>query len=99
MHKPFPAAMSACIAEAEKFRLHDLKPAAMTDASHTPGALSCAGKLRRRGVPDDRLSDSLTPVSATIPLFRSSRPSRRYRASIGKVAASRCEILLTPNLA
>jgi metallo-beta-lactamase class B len=100
MHKPFPAAnVGRVIADGGEVRLHDLNLTAMTTPGHTPGALSwrwesCDGGVCRTMV----YADSLTPVSRDDYRF-SDHPEylAAYRASIAKVAASRCEILLTPH--
>jgi metallo-beta-lactamase class B len=72
---------------------------AMATPGHTPGALSwrwvsCDGGVCRTIV----YADSLTPVSS--PGYRfSDHPAylAAYRASIAKIAASPCEILLSPH--
>jgi metallo-beta-lactamase class B len=100
MHKPFPAAnVGRTIGDGEEVRLRDLKLTAMATPGHTAGALSwrwesCDGGVCRTMV----YADSLTPVSRDDYRF-SDHPSRLadFRASIAKVAASRCEILLTPH--
>jgi metallo-beta-lactamase class B len=72
---------------------------AMATPGHTPGALSwrwvsCDGGVCRTIV----YADSLTPVSRDDYRF-SEDPAylAAYRASIAKVAASPCEILVTPH--
>jgi len=100
MHKPFPAAhVGRVIADGGEVRLHDLNLTAMTTPGHTPGALSwrwesCDGGVCRTIV----YADSLTPISRDDYRF-SDHPEylAAYRASIAKIAASRCEILLTPH--
>jgi len=100
MHKPFPAAhVGRVIADGGEVRLHDLNLTAMTTPGHTPGATSwrwesCDGGVCRTIV----YADSLSPVSRDDYKF-SDHPEylAAYRASIAKVAASRCEILLTPH--
>jgi metallo-beta-lactamase class B len=100
MHKPFPAAsVGRVIADGGEVRLHDLNLSAMATPGHTPGALSwrwesCDGGVCRTMV----YADSLSPVSRDDYRF-SDHPDylAAYRASIAKVAASRCEILLTPH--
>jgi metallo-beta-lactamase class B len=100
MHRPFPAAsVGRVIADGGEVRLHDLSLIAMTTPGHTPGALSwrwesCDGGVCRTMV----YADSLTPVSRDDYRF-SDHPAylAAYRASIAKIAASRCEILLTPH--
>ena len=100
MHKPFPAARSAgSSSDGGEVRLHDLSLTAMTTPGHTPGALSwrwesCDGGVCRTMV----YADSLSAVSRDDYRF-SDHPDylAAYRASIAKIAASRCEILLTPH--
>ena len=99
MHKPFRAAsVGRVIGDGGEVRLHDVSLIAMTTPGHTPGALSwrwesCDGGVCRTMV----YADSLTPVSRDDYKF-SDHPEylAAYRASIAKIAASRCEILLTP---
>ena len=87
------------IADGSEVRLGNLMLTAMATPGHTPGALSwrwtsCDGGVCRTIV----YADSLSPVSA--PSYRfSDRPAylAAYRASIAKIAASPCEILLTPH--
>ncbi len=100
MHKPFPAAtVGRVIADGGEVRLHDLNVTAMTTPGHTPGALSwrwesCDGGVCRTMV----YADSLSPISRDDYRF-SDHPDylAAYRASIAKIAASPCEILLTPH--
>jgi metallo-beta-lactamase class B len=100
MHKPFPAAnVGRVIADGGEVRLHDLSLIAMTTPGHTPGALSwrwesCDGGVCRTIV----YADSLSPISRDDYRF-SDHPDylAAFRASIAKIAASRCEILLTPH--
>jgi metallo-beta-lactamase class B len=98
--KPFPtAAVGRTIGDGGEVRLGNLMLTAMATPGHTPGALSwrwvsCDGGVCRTIV----YADSLTPVSS--PNYRfSDHPAylAAYRASIAKVAASPCEILLTPH--
>ena len=100
MHKPFPAAsVGRVIADGGEVRLRDLSLTAMTTPGHTPGALELAlGKLRRR-----RSAGRWSMPTACRAVSRddyrfSDHPAylAAYRASIAKIAASRCEILLTP---
>ena len=100
MHKPFRAAnVGRVIADGGEVRLHDLSITAMTTPGHTPGALSwrwesCDGGVCRTMV----YADSLSPISRDDYKF-SDHPAyvAAYRDSLAKVAASRCEILLTPH--
>lgn len=100
MHKPFPAAnVGRVIADGGDVRLGNLRLFAMTTPGHTPGALSwrwesCDGGVCRTMV----YADSLSAVSRDDYRF-SDHPDylAAYRASIAKIAASPCEILLTPH--
>ncbi|WP_310467674.1 subclass B3 metallo-beta-lactamase [Sphingomonas sp.] len=100
MHKPFRAAtVGRTINDGGEVRLGNLLLAAMATLGHTPGALSwrwesCDGGVCRSMV----YADSLTPVSRDDYRF-SDHPAylAAYRAAIAKVAAVRCEILLTPH--
>ena len=96
----FPAVpVGGVIGDGGEVRLGNLMLTAMTTPGHTPGALSwrwvsCDGGVCRTIV----YADSLSPVSS--PNYRfSDHPAylAAYRASIAKVAASTCEILLTPH--
>ena len=100
MHKPFRAAnVGRVIGDGGEIRLHDLNITAMTTPGHTPGALSwrwesCDGGVCRTMV----YADSLSPISRDDYKF-SDHPAylAAYRDSLAKIAASRCEILLTPH--
>ena len=100
MHTPFPAAtVGRVIGDGGEVRLHDLNLTAMTTPGHTPGALSwrwesCDGGVCRTMV----YADSLSPISRDDYRF-SDHPDylAAYRASIAKIADTRCEILLTPH--
>lgn len=100
MHKPFPAAqVGRVIADGGDVRLDNLRLFAMATPGHTPGAMSwrwesCDGGVCRTMV----YADSLSPVSRDDYRF-SDHPDylAAYRASIAKIADSRCEILLTPH--
>jgi metallo-beta-lactamase class B len=87
------------IADGGEVRLGNLMLTAIATPGHTPGALSwrwvsCDGGVCRTIV----YADSLSPVSAPAYKF-SDHPAylAAYRASIAKIAASPCEILLTPH--
>ena len=100
MHKPFPAAsVGRVIGDGGDVRLGNIRLFAMTTPGHTPGATSwrwesCDGGVCRTMV----YADSLSAVSRDDYRF-SDHPDyvAAYRASIAKIAASRCEILLTPH--
>jgi metallo-beta-lactamase class B len=100
MNKPFPAArVDHVILDGEEVRLGDLVLVPVATPGHTPGALSwhwgsCSGGLCRQIV----YADSLTPVSRDNYRF-SDHPEylASYRASIAKVAALDCDILLSPH--
>ena len=100
MHKPFTAAtVGRVVRDGEVVRLGPLALTAMTTPGHTPGALSwrwesCDGGVCRTMV----YADSLSPVSrADYKFSRHPAYLAAYRSAIAKVAASRCEILLTPH--
>jgi len=100
MNKPFPpATVGRVIGDGGEVRLGNLMLTAIATPGHTPGALSwrwvsCDGGVCRTIV----YADSLTPVSRDDYRF-SDHPATvaAFRASIAKVAASPCEILLTPH--
>jgi len=97
---PFPPVpVGRTVTDGQEVRLGNLMLTAMATPGHTSGALSwrwvsCDGGVCRTIV----YADSLTPVSA--PTYRfSDHPAylAAFRVSIGKIAASPCEILLTPH--
>jgi metallo-beta-lactamase class B len=98
--KPIPtAAVGRVIGDGEEVRLGNLMLTAMATPGHTPGALSwrwvsCDGGVCRTIV----YADSLSPVSRDNYRF-SDHPAylAAFRASIAKIAASPCEILVTPH--
>ncbi len=100
MHPPSRAArVDRVIKDGETVRTFDLSLTAVATPGHTPGALSwtwtsCDGGVCRNIV----YADSLTPVSRDDYRF-SGHPAvlAAFRASIAKVAALDCEILLTPH--
>ena len=100
MHKPFPAArVDRVLRDGEEVRLGNLVLTVVATPGHTPGALtwrwgSCDGGVCRQIV----YADSLTPISRDDYRF-SDHPDylAAYRASIAKVAALNCDILLTPH--
>ena len=99
-NKPFPpASVGRVIGDNGEVRLGNLMLTAIATPGHTPGALSwrwvsCDGGVCRTIV----YADSLTPISREGYRF-SDHPAylSAYRASIAKIAASPCEILLTPH--
>jgi metallo-beta-lactamase class B len=100
MDKPFPAARVDRIVEnGDTVRTRDLLLSAAATPGHTPGALtwhwvSCEAGVCRTIV----YADSLTPVSRDDYRF-GAHPDyvAAYRASIARVAALDCDILLTPH--
>ena len=100
MHKPFPAAtVGRVVGEGSDVRLGNLRLFAMTTPGHTPGATSwrwesCDGGVCRTMV----YADSLSAVSRDDYRFSDHAGYlAAFRASIGKIAKGRCEILLTPH--
>ena len=100
LQKPFPAArVGRIVGEGDEVRLGNLMLTAIATPGHTAGALSwrwvgCDGGVCRTIV----YADSLSPVSNGSYRF-SDHPASlaTFRASIAKIAASPCEILLTPH--
>ena len=100
IEKPFaPALVGRVIRDGDTVRLGNLMLTAMTTPGHTAGALSwrwesCDGGVCRTMV----YADSLSPVSRDDYRF-SDHPAlvAAFRKSFAKIAASRCEILLTPH--
>ena len=100
MHAPFPAAhVDRILHDGEMVRLGNLALFAVTTPGHAPGSLSwhwgaCDGGVCRQIV----YSDSLNPLSRDDYRF-SDHPAylAAYRASIAKIAALNCDILLTPH--
>jgi metallo-beta-lactamase class B len=98
--KPVPIArVDRVIQDGGTVRLFDILLTAVATPGHTPGALtwhweSCHGGICRHIV----YADSLTPVSRDGYRFSDHRDYlAAYRASIAKVAALDCDILLTPH--
>ena len=97
---PFPPPrVGRVIGDGDTIRFGGLLMTAMTTPGHTAGALSwrwesCDGGVCRTMV----YTDSLSPVSRADYRF-SDHPAAvaAFRRSIAKIAASRCEILLTPH--
>ena len=100
MHKPFPSAkVDRVLRDGETVRLGNLMLTSVATPGHTPGALtwhwvSCDGGVCRSIV----YADSLSPVSRDNYRF-SDHPEyvAAFRASIAKVAALDCDILVTPH--
>ena len=100
MHKPFRAAnVGRVVTDGDTVRFGNLMLTAIATPGHTPGALSwrwesCDGGVCRTMV----YADSLSPVSRDDYRF-SAHPAylAAYRGAIAKIAATRCEILLTPH--
>jgi metallo-beta-lactamase class B len=100
MNKPFRAAtVGRTIADGDSVRLGNLQLTAIATPGHTPGALSwrwesCDGGVCRAMV----FADSLSPVSRDDYRF-SAHPAylAAFRQSLARIAAARCEILLTPH--
>ena len=100
MQKPFPAArVDRIIEDGGNVRLGNLSLTAVAAPGHTPGALSwhwvsCDGGVCRSIV----YADSLTPVSRDNYRFSDHPDSLAgFRASIARIAALDCDILLTPH--
>jgi metallo-beta-lactamase class B len=100
LRQTFPAAhVDRTVQDGEQVRIGNTVLIAAATPGHTPGALtwhwgSCQGGICRQIV----YADSLTPVSSDKYRF-SDHPAyvATYRASIAKVAALDCDILLTPH--
>jgi metallo-beta-lactamase class B len=100
INAPFPAAhVDVVVRDGEQIRVGNTILIAIATPGHTPGALSwrwgsCQGGVCRQIV----YADSLSPVSG--PKYRfSDHPAylAAYRASIAKIGALDCDILLTPH--
>jgi metallo-beta-lactamase class B len=100
INKPFPGVrVDHILHDGEQVRLGNTILTAVETPGHTPGAVtwhwgSCDGGVCRQIV----YADSLTPKSNDTYRF-SDHPAylAAYRASIAKVAALNCEILLSPH--
>jgi metallo-beta-lactamase class B len=100
MHEAFPAArVDGTIEQGRTIRLGNVALSPVSTPGHTPGALSwrwrsCEARRCRTIV----YADSLSPVSRDDYRF-SDHPDylQAYRASIARVAALDCDILLTPH--
>jgi metallo-beta-lactamase class B len=100
INPPFPPAhVDRVIGDGEQVRVGNTILTAVATPGHTPGALSwwwgsCQGGVCRQIV----YADSLTPVSRDNYRFSDhAQYLASYRASIAKVAALNCDILLTPH--
>lgn len=100
MHSPFPAArVDRLVADGEQIRLGNTVVTALATPGHTPGAMSwrwgsCEGGVCRQIV----YADSLSAVSRDDYLFSDHRQYvAQFRASIAKIGAQPCDILLTPH--
>ena len=100
MHDPFPAArVDAVLDRRGKVELGSLSLRAIRTPGHTPGALSwrwqsCDGADCKTIV----YADSLSPVSADEYRFSDHpRYVGSYYKGLGRVAASDCDILVTPH--
>ncbi len=94
-----PVRVERVVADGQALLFGDLYLTPVATPGHTPGALSwrweaCAGAVCRTIV----YADSLSPISSDTYRF-SAHPAylAAYRASLAKIASSRCEILLTPH--
>ena len=94
-----PVRVERVVGDGESVLLGDIFLNAMATPGHTAGALSwrweaCAGAICRTIV----YADSLTPISnGTYRFTDHPLALAAYRASLARIAASRCEILLTPH--
>ena len=100
MHAPFPtASVDGSLRDGQRVRLGNLMVEAIATPGHTPGAMSyrwisCEGGMCRTIV----YADSLTPVSRDDYKF-SDHPDllKAYRDSIAKIAASPCDVVISPH--
>ena len=100
MHPPFPAArVDRIIKNGEEVRFGNLLLTAIATPGHTAGALSwrwesCDGGVCRTMV----YADSLSAVSRDDYKFSDHEEYlAAFRASLARIAESRCEILMTPH--
>jgi metallo-beta-lactamase class B len=97
---PFPAAhVDRIIRDGEQIRIGNLVVTAISTPGHTSGALSWRWGSCQRGVCRQIVyADSLSPVSRDSYRF-SDHPAylAAFQASIAKIAALDCDILLTPH--
>ena len=100
MHKPFAAAtVGRIVGDGDDVRLGEMMLTALATPGHTPGALSWRWVSCDEGVCRTIVyADSLSPVSRDAYRFSDHAAYlAAYRASIARVADSRCEILVTPH--
>lgn len=99
-HPAFRAArVDKIIKDGEEIRLGNLMVKAIATPGHTPGAMSYRWIACDGGVcPTVVYADSLTPVSSDKYRF-SDHPAylAAFRDSVAKIAASPCDILVTPH--
>lgn len=99
-HATFPAArVDGRVADGKPVRLGTLSLTPVATPGHTPGALSWSWRACEGGDCRDMVyADSLSPVSSDGYHFID-HPAyvEAYRASIARVAALPCQILLTPH--
>ena len=97
---PFPAArVDGTVADGQQVRLGNLMLTAIATPGHTAGATSWRWVSCDGGVcPTIVYADSLSPVSSEDYKF-SAHPAliATFRASFAKIAASPCDLLLTPH--
>lgn len=100
MHKPFAAArVDHVIGDGQEVRLGNIMLTAIATPGHTPGALSwrwvsCEGAV----CPTIVYADSLSAISRDDYRFSDHpRTVADFRAGLARLAASRCDILLTPH--
>lgn len=93
------ARVDSILSDGQEIRLGNLMVKALTTPGHTPGAMSyrwvaCDGGVCRTIV----YADSMSPISRDGYKF-SDHPAylAAYRAGIAKIAASPCDILVTPH--
>ena len=100
MQKPLPIArVDRVIADGQTVRLFDIQLTAVATPGHTPGAMTWIWQSCYTGICRSMVYvDSLTPVSRDDYRF-SDHPDylAAFRASIARVAALECDILLTPH--
>jgi metallo-beta-lactamase class B len=100
LNPPFPAArVDRIVQDGEQVRVGNTIVRAVATPGHTPGALTWHwGSCEPGGCRQIVYADSLSPISRDDYKF-SAHPDyvRAFRASLDKVAALDCDILLTPH--